>query len=521
MPEQKSLQDHLQKHFGLKSFRPGQLEILQAILSGKDVLAVLPTGGGKSLCYQLPALVWDGLVVVISPLIVLMKDQVANLNQLQIPAGYFCTGQTEEERRDVFQRISKGGPFVLYLSPERAQKEGFQKWIQSQKIVLFAVDESHCVSQWGHDFREEYSQLSILKKLRPDIPVLALTASATPRVLSDIALQLQLKSAEKFVRGFYRPNLYYQVQECPTDEDKLRWVLQALHQFPQGRVIIYCGTRKSTEELSLYLQQHFAGVGCYHAGLSTETRHQVQAAYQKADLRILVATNAFGMGIDQPDVRLVIHYQMPANIDSLYQEMGRAGRDGQNSTCLMLYAKKDKGLQGYFIQSSQADARIKDLRWKNLDALVEYAEGGECRHGEILTYYKDVQRLQNCGHCDVCASGSERKIQKPKIERSPIASAVSEKGSRKSKKDKSKIDLDFELDPTQQYIFENLKEWRKQKAKELDVPAFMIFSNGTLKELALRNPTNIHELLQVRGIGESKGTTFGPDVLQLLNQLDV
>lgn len=501
----------LKKHFGLEQFRKGQKEIISATLSGKDALAVLPTGGGKSLCYQFSAIATEKLVIVISPLIALMRDQVASLHRMGIPAGCLCSGQSENEKRKVFEDISKGGAFVLYLSPERAQKEGFQKWIKGRNIALFAVDEAHCVSQWGHDFREEYSQLKILKSLRPDVPILALTASATPTVLADIAKNLQLNRPEKMVHGFYRPNLYYQVELCADDEMKTSYLLQSLKQFPTGRVIIYCGTRKVTESLAQFLQKSHANVGFYHAGMSSEERTRIQQAYTRGELRILVATNAFGMGIDQPDVRLVVHFQMPANIDSLYQEMGRAGRDTKPSTCLMLYSKKDKGLQSYFIQTSEAPKEIKDSRWRNLDTLVNYSEGSECRHSEILTYYKDSQRIHRCGHCDVCDPASDRKILK--VELPSFTTRMSEVGAKLIKKSSKKSGYDQVLLPEQEQRFQTLKAWRKIKALELDVPAFVVFGDKSLRDMAVKNPQSLDELKDIFGVGESKLEKFGQELL--------
>ncbi|MFN3454947.1 MAG: RecQ family ATP-dependent DNA helicase [Pseudobdellovibrio sp.] len=495
--------------FKLNAFRVGQKEIIVSVLNKTDTMAVLPTGGGKSLCFQFPAVYTKRLVIVISPLIALMKDQVRILNAQGLRAGCLYSGQGDDEKRQIFNDINQGGPYLLYLSPERVQKEGFQKWILDREISLFAIDEAHCVSQWGHDFRNEYSQLSILKKLRPDVPVLALTASATPIVIDDIIVQLGLQKPQRFVRGFYRDNLYYQVELCDHEDSKKDWLKQAIKQYPDGRIIVYCGTRKITEEIAYFLSQHFEKVGFYHAGLNNLKRTSQQSKYDSGEYRILVATNAFGMGIDQPNVRLVIHYQMPANIDALCQEMGRAGRDGNISTCLMLYSKKDKGLQSFFIQSSEAAKNIKDLKWRNLDALVEYCESSECRHAEILTYYKDSYRLRKCGHCDVCDAKSSRKISQP------VRTTVSEVSSKKKK---NVYDDQHQLTIEQQKRFEGLKAWRKIKAQELDSPAFVIFGDKTLREVAINNPQSLEELKSIYGFGEVKIEKFGPEVLTQIKQ---
>ncbi len=507
-----TLEQELQKSFHMSQFRTGQKDIINAVLAKKDALAVLPTGGGKSLCYQFPVIYQNKLGIVISPLIALMKDQVLSLRKKGISAGCLHTGQTEDEKRKIFSDIAKGGSYLLYLSPERVQKEGFQKWIMQKDIALFAVDEAHCVSQWGHDFRAEYAELKILKSLRPDIPILALTASATPTVLDDIAKNLQLVKPERMVHGFYRPNLYYQVETCANDEEKFNWLLQALKQFPEGRVLIYCGTRKVTEVLSRELQARLPHVSHYHAGLSTKERTETQEAYARGDLRILVATNAFGMGIDQPDVRLVVHYQMPANIDSLYQEMGRAGRDEKDSTCLMLYSKRDKGLQSYFIQNSAAVGPIKSLKWKNLDALVAYSETSECRHAEILTYYKDSQRLKKCGHCDSCDASSARKIQE-----FTVVNSIKATFSKLVKKTKSTVDNAL-LTPAEDDRFQTLRRWRKAKADELDVPAFVILGDKSLRDIAQKNPQSLDTLGKIYGIGEAKLEKFGWDILAELKK---
>ncbi len=516
--------------FQLQSFRPGQQEIISSVLEGRDVLAVMPTGGGKSLCYQYPALAKQGLVVVVSPLIALMRDQVLSLQKKKIPAGAIYSGQSEEDKRTVFASLRTSSSFILYLSPERVAKDTFQKWILDKKITLFAIDEAHCVSQWGHDFREEYAQLNVLRKLRPDVPILALTASATPQVLNDIAKQIDLKNAERKVYGFYRPNLYYQTEQCEDEVEKNHFLIQALIQNPTGRIIVYVGTRKVAESLAYSLSKRFEGVEFYHAGLAPDMRTAAQRRYIEGFTRILVATNAFGMGIDQADVRLVIHYNLPANIDSLYQEMGRAGRDGKDSTCLLLYSKKDKSLQTYFIQSSQARSEIKNQRYRNLDILIDYCESGRCRQAEILTYYKDTKRIKACGHCDRCLPKSPRRIlyqehqglygssmdnSSQKASTSKNKSSGRQKQQKKTKKNPfNSIELNYE----QSTIFAGLRQWREKVADEQDLPAFMIFGDRTLRELAIQKPTTLAGLDAIYGIGEQKLQEYGPALIEILSE---
>jgi ATP-dependent DNA helicase RecQ len=341
---------------------------------------------------------------------------------------------------------------------------------------------------------------------------LALTASATPQVLRDIQRQLKLKQPDRHIHGFYRPNLFYQVEGCEDDQMKLAFLRQGLSQISSGRALIYCGTRKICEQVVEELKSQFQGIEYYHAGLESQRRSKVQEDFETGRVRILVATNAFGMGVDYPDIRLVVHYQMPGNIESLYQEVGRAGRDGQPSTCLLLYSKKDKGLHAFFINQSKADTIHLRARWNALEAITQFAEGGECRHGGVLSYFRDSQQINECGHCDSCASQSDRMIQRPKISLQKKLGSIHEKI-------KEKVIFEGELDEAGKNRELLLKKWRKEYAQSQNIPAFIVFSNKTLKDLAQKAPRTLSELERVYGIGPKKVEEFGEALLTELKNI--
>lgn len=416
-PPVHDLTKQLQTRFGLERFRPGQEDVIQAVLARRDALAVMPTGQGKSLCYQLPATLLPGLTLVISPLIALMQDQVDSLAQRKIAAAAFHSGLTESQRDRVIQALHLQSLKLLYLAPERIQHEGFLRLVRRCLISLLVVDEAHCISQWGHDFRPDYMKIGQLRKDLHEPPCLALTATATTRVQRDIGERLALRDPLTIVTGFRRPNLALSVRHCSSLPDKLNELGRLVQRQPEGTVLIYCATRRTVEEVASWLGQSQASVGYYHAGLSDDERRLVHEDFRQGRLRILVATNAFGMGINKADVRLVAHFDIPGSLEAYYQEAGRAGRDGLPASCVLLFHERDLATQDYFIQQAGKDAssggradRMRTL----LQDMVSYVSVNGCRQLAILDYFSDAEEraLGPCGLCDRCApqAADERSL---------------------------------------------------------------------------------------------------------------
>lgn len=395
------LESLLKQYFGYTSFRPGQHEVIQTLLEGRDCLAIMPTGAGKSICFQLPALMMPGVTLVISPLISLMKDQVDSLVNQEIPATYINSQCTFEEAKARFAAIRAGRVKLVYISPERLENEFFTSFMQSLPISMFIIDEAHCVSQWGHDFRPSYCAIKDWIAALPRRPVVgAFTATATEKVKEDMMTLLGLEKERIFIGGFDRPNLYFRVVRTNR---KLDFALAYVQQHQEDSGIIYAATRKEVDRVYEELTRRGIRAGRYHAGLSDDVRRTMQDAFTYDQLQVIVATNAFGMGIDKSNVRYVIHYQMPKNIESYYQEAGRAGRDGAPGECILLFSRQDIMIQKFLIEQSVHDPQQQAVEFRLLNAMVRYCEGNHCLRHYILTYFGEHpswQRCEKCGNCD-------------------------------------------------------------------------------------------------------------------------
>ena len=400
MVDPSSLLPALKQYFGFDSFRPLQREIITDVLGGKDVFALLPTGGGKSLCYQLPAVLLPGITVVVSPLISLMKDQVQALEASGVPATFLNSSIDAEESRKRFHGLHQGDYRLLYVAPERLTLPNFLTALKTWNPGLIAIDESHCISEWGHDFRPEYRKLSDLRNSFPNVPVIALTATATPRVRSDIVAHLRLQDPKIYTASFNRHNLSYSVF---PKEDPVNQILDFLKLHPGKSGIIYCQSRKTTERLAARLIQQGHQAVPYHAGLSSEERSRHQDLFQEDEVQIVCATIAFGMGINKPDVRFVIHYDLPKNIEGYYQETGRSGRDGAASECLLLFSPADVIKHLHFIEEKQ-DQQDRRIAKDQLEQMIHYAETSSCRRKTLLNYFGEQFPSENCGNCDNCKS---------------------------------------------------------------------------------------------------------------------
>ncbi len=492
----------------------------------------MPTGGGKSLCYQLPALVLGQTVVVISPLIALMQDQVAQLAEMGIPAALVNSSQAPDEQRAVMRAATQGAFRLLYLSPERLARPDTAAWLERIPLAFFAIDEAHCISEWGHEFRPEYRQLSLLRRHFPDKPIAAFTASATRRVRHDILEQLQLRDPGKFIASFHRANLRYVAHQCEKGTHR-RLLLAAARAYPGESVIVYAPTIAAVEETVDFLGGHGIAAIPYHGQMETAARRRNQERWMNDEVRVLVGTIAFGLGINKPAVRAVIHTSLPKSIEQYYQEAGRAGRDGLPSDCVLLWQPKDAGLLAYFVDQLQ-DAAESERAWQRYHDVRNFVEGNRCRHLHICTHFGQIPKWSRCDLCDVCGSlpdwlkappPAETAPKKKKKHKRAAAASVGQAVSPAKPSDRlagetarpttpprttppppaAAPDVDIEL-------LNFFKEWRRRTAERAAVPAYIVLSDAALADLCRKRPANLRELLAVSGFGERKAELYGREI---------
>ncbi|HUD83224.1 MAG TPA: DNA helicase RecQ [Candidatus Saccharimonadales bacterium] len=590
MNSEKSWLASLKRYFGFTSFRPLQLEIIRDAMAGEDVFALLPTGGGKSLCFQLPALLRPGLTVVVSPLIALMKDQVDAMQAAGIAATFLNSTLAPDESRRRLAGLHRGEFVLLYVAPERLMLSVFLGDLRKWNVNLVAVDEAHCISEWGHDFRPEYRQLSQLRALFPNVPMMALTATATTRVRADIVKLLELRAPRCFVASFNRPNLTYRVIAKSKASGQ---VLAFLRAHPRDSGIVYCHSRKGAEQLAGHLKEKGIRAKPYHAGLTAQQRSQNQELFLRDEVRVICATIAFGMGINKPNVRFVVHYDLPKNIEGYYQETGRAGRDGLPAECVLLFNPGDIVKQMHFIEEKLPEEQ--QIAREQLRQIVHYAEASGCRRAELLLYFGESSESGSCGGCDNCLTpratfdgtmaaqkllscvyrirekthfdvglnhvvevltGADTdKIRRwrhdeistygigrehGRVEWQAIGRELTRLGYLRQAAGKfSTLELTAEglaalrqrksivltqpmTAPAEktpmprageitcdEELFERLRQLRKSLADERNVPAYIVFSDVSLRQMARHYPANDEQLARINGVGEKKLKEFG------------
>ncbi|HGF7934441.1 TPA: DNA helicase RecQ [Enterococcus faecium] len=584
------MNDLLKQYFGYDEFRPGQKEIIQKVIDQENVLGIMPTGSGKSICYQLPALLLDGLTVVVSPLISLMKDQVDAANQLGIPATFINSSLDGYETARRFQEIDRQQYRLLYIAPERFIMPDFIQAMKRWNVRMIAIDEAHCISQWGHDFRPSYLQMANQLDQLPNRPVIvALTATATVQVATDIKRLLKIPENNHIQTGFERENLRFQVIK---DQKKEQYLIEYLKINKNQSGIIYAATRKEVDRLYHLLKKFDFSVGRYHGGLNENERTEMQEAFLYDRLQLIVATNAFGMGINKSNVRFVIHYQIPGSLEAYYQEAGRAGRDGLSSEAILLFSPQDIQVQKFFIQQSQREEGQKQKEYEKLKAMTEYVYIESCLQQYILNYFGETSSPCNrCGNClddreivevtteaqmvlsclkrmgenygkqmlmKVLAGSKEQKLQalgfghlstyglmKNQSQKETMqlieylisngylltingeypVLKVTERGIQVLKgqesvyrKEPKKVQQlsDEETDT----LFEVLRELRTDLASEAGVPPYVVFSDSTLKEMSRIRPSSRLEMLQIKGVGQSKLDKYGEAFLSRIKNAD-
>ncbi len=508
----------LHRYWGYESFRPGQENIVKSIAAGRDACVVMPTGGGKSLCYQLPAVLNATTAVVISPLIALMHDQVAQLLQMGISAACLNAATPPRERSHILQYAATGKYQLLYLSPERIALSGTVEWLKSLPISFFAIDEAHCISEWGHEFRPEYRQLNRLRELFPDRPIAAFTASATQRVRHDIIEQLRLRDPYKHIASFRRPNLRYIVRQCDARTQN-ELLLRAVKQVSDGSIIVYAPTIARVGDTVDFLEENgIAAVG-YHGQMESAARRENQEKWMADEVRVMVGTMAFGLGINKAAVRAVIHLSLPKSVEQYYQEAGRAGRDALPADCFLFWQKKDTGLHAYFIGKIE-DPSEKKRAWQRYDEVERFVQSSGCRQRHICRHFGEIPKWESCGNCDACAATPdwlEIELQSPRRKRDAtrkLAAAYSPPAHpaapRPAAADVTSL-ADSELK-------EYLREWRRITAREKGVAAFVVLHDSALVDLCLVKPSNLQELRRVSGFGDKRVEMYGKEILDALRR---
>jgi ATP-dependent DNA helicase RecQ len=494
-----SPQDVLRKYWGHDQFRPKQEEVIQCLLDGRDVAVVMPTGGGKSLCYQLPPIIANKTCVVISPLISLMADQAAHLREMGIPAAAIHSGVDWEQQKSIWNQAIQGKLRLLYLSPERLASDQVCELLTRVNATWFAIDEAHCISEWGHEFRPEYRALGKIRERFPNVTIAAFTASATPRVRHDILNQLQLKDPGKFIVSFHRANLNYMAIDV-SRKDPFLYLLAALQQHDGESIIVYAGKTQLVDDTAAALRAHGVRATSYHGKMPAELRQKNQELWMSNEAPVMVGTLAFGLGINKPSTRAVIHLSLPKSIEQYYQEAGRAGRDGLPADCILLWQKRDFALLAHFIEETK-DPLEKRRGWQRYREITGFADAHKCRALLLCEHFGEMPKWDGCGQCDICAGIPSWLTPKRPPKSKPVKPVRGEKAS-------------FDT-PIQQ----RLRAWRKVHATSLGVPAFQIMPDAVLLEIAERMPRSESELLAIKGFGPKRFDQFGMPLLDLIDEL--
>jgi ATP-dependent DNA helicase RecQ len=526
MTDESRYVEALRKYWGYPTFRPLQEKIIDSIASGHDACVVMPTGGGKSLCYQLPAVLQEGrMTVVVSPLLALMQDQVEQLNQMGIPAAALNSTVTAAGQADIIERARRGEWRLLYISPERIMQAGTRAWLKASPLAFFVIDEAHCISEWGHDFRPDYRNLRTLRDDFPTSPMAAFTASATKHVRHDIIEQLRLRDPRKYIASFYRKNLRYWIHKC-TGGEMRALLAAAVKNVTAGSTIVYVPTINKVSETAAFLRECGVEAVTYHGKMEAAERQRNQEKWMLGRPRVIVATIAFGLGINKPDVRLIVHTSLPKSIEQFYQESGRAGRDGCPADCVLLWQVQDCILQKYFIGQISDPAETERAK-QRLRIIERFAESRTCRPHDICVHFGETPKWRSCGACDACnhkpawldaaltaanaRPSAARSMKKKRRSSSSVGGQTSTRGSgilANAVLSGSSADRDG--------LRAALREWRLLTAREQKIPAFVILHDAVLDELCAVRPKSMEQLRGVYGFGEAKTERYGEAILRII-----